>query len=173
MLRASECIVEQPHPVLGTVLGPGPFELPEVFENPLLILGRDADTVRGFTPEQMGDPAAVDSIKQRLVALEARVGGTDGVPLSRDRLYTHASRTLESQGTERFVAADCDDPNDVALNCSGGAYDRSTAFPITWVGIMLRDDPQGNPPPERCMVVVGAGATTPNLEATIRCMRMP
>jgi hypothetical protein len=97
------------------------------------------------------------------------VGGTDGGTLARDRLYTHASRTLESAGTERFVAADCDD----ALNCSGGAYDGSTAFPITWMGLMLRNDAQGNPLPEGCMVVVGAGATTPNLEATIRCLRMP
>ena len=135
--------------------------------------GLDADTVRGFTPDQMGDPAALDAIRQRLDALEARIGPPDGVPFSRDRLYTHASRTLQSAGTERFIAVDCDDANDVALNCSGGAYDGSTAFPITWMGIMLRDDGQGNPLPERCMIVVGAGATTPNLEATVRCLRMP
>jgi hypothetical protein len=136
--------------------------------------GLDADTVRGLTPAQMGEAADVGQLKARLDALEAKVNGmTGGPPFSRDRLYTHASRVLQSEGTERLITVDCDDANDVAINCSGGAYDGSTAFPITWMGVVLRADDQGNPLPERCMLVVGEGATTPNLEATIRCLQVP
>src|SRR5689334_23541490 len=106
-------------------------------------------------------------MKSRLDALEARVN------VARDALYTHASRTLETSGTEQLIVVDCDTPKDIAINCSGGAYDGSTAFPITWMGVVLRADDQGNPLPDRCMLVVGQGATTPNLEATVRCLRVP
>jgi hypothetical protein len=120
--------------------------------------GLDADTVRGLTPQDMGDPADIASLKARLDALEAKVnGGTGDASFSRDRLYTHASRVLQSSGTERLITVDCDDPKDVAINCSGGAYDGSTAFPITWMGVVLRADDNGNPLPERCLLVVGGG----------------
>ena len=129
--------------------------------------GLDADTVRGFTPQQMGEATDVARLKERLDALEAKVNGT------RDRLYTHASRLLQSSGTERLITVDCDNTSDIAINCSGGAFDGSTVFPITWMGVVIRADDQGNLLPERCMLVVGEGATTPNLEATIRCLRVP
>lgn len=138
--------------------------------------GLDADTVRGLTPQQMGEATDVARLKERLDALETKVNGmTGGLPFNRDQLYTHASRVLETSGTERLIVVDCDDPNDVAINCSGGAYDGSTAFPITWMGVVLRGpDTQGNPLPQRCMLVVGAaGATDPKLEATVRCLRVP
>ena len=129
--------------------------------------GLDADTVRGLTPEQMAEPTDIARLKERLDALETKVNGT------RDRLYTHASRVLQSVGTERLITVDCDNASDIAINCSGGAYDGSTAFPITWMGVVIRADNDGNLLPERCMMVVGEGATTPNLEATIRCLRVP
>jgi hypothetical protein len=129
--------------------------------------GLDADTVHGLTPQQM----IGDDLTQRLDALEAKVDALSG-GISRDRLYTHASRMLQAEGTERLITVDCDDPADIALNCSGGAYDGSTAFPITWMGVVLRVDDQNNPLPERCMLVVGQQATTPNLEATVRCLKM-
>ena len=133
--------------------------------------GLDADTVQGLTPDQM---EATDSarLSSRLDTLEAKVNLLTG-GFTRDQLYTHASRTLETSGTEQLVVVDCDGNKDIALNCSGGAYDGSTAFPITWMGIVLRADDQGNPLPDRCMLVVGQGATPPNLEATIRCLRIP
>jgi hypothetical protein len=130
--------------------------------------GLDADTVRGLTPEQMGEPTDVARLKERVDALEAKVSA-----FSRDRLYTHASRDLQSSGTERLITVDCDNPSDIAINCSGGAYDGSTAFPITWMGVVIHADDQGNLLPERCMLVVGEGATAPKLEATIRCLREP
>jgi hypothetical protein len=134
--------------------------------------GLDADTVRGLTPQEMtGDAATVQDLGQRVAALEAKVDALTG-GIARDLLYTHASRTLQAEGTERLITVDCDDPADIALNCSGGAYDGSTAFPITWMGIVLRVDDQNNPLPERCMLVVGQQATTPNLEATIRCLKL-
>jgi len=136
--------------------------------------GLDADTVRGLTPAQMGETTDIARLKERLGALEAKVNGTTGgLPFSRDRLYTHASRVLQSSGTERLITVDCDNANDIAINCSGGAYDGSTAFPITWMGVVIHADDQGNLLPERCMLVVGEGATPPNLEATIRCLRVP
>jgi hypothetical protein len=136
--------------------------------------GLDADTVRGLTPAQMGEAPDVAAIKSRLDALEAKVNTmTGGLPFSRDRLYSHASRVLQSSGTERLITVDCDNASDIAINCSGGAYDGSTAFPITWMGVVIHADDQGNLLPERCMLVVGEGATDPKLEATIRCLRVP
>lgn len=137
--------------------------------------GLDADTVRGLTPAQMGEAADLARLKERLDALEAKVNGLPGgLPFTRDQLYTHASRVLETSGTERLIVVDCDHPSDIAINCSGGAYDGSTDFPITWMGVVLRGpDTQGNPLPERCMLVVGAGATDPKLEGTVRCLRVP
>jgi hypothetical protein len=40
------------------------------------------------------------------------------------------------------------------------------------MGIVLRVDDQNDPLPERCMLVVGQQAATPNLEATIRCLKL-
>jgi hypothetical protein len=123
--------------------------------------GLDADTVRGMTPDQM-----MSALDARLQTLQAQVDGLSGFDPS--KLYTHASRVLQASGTERFVSAACDQPGDLVINCSGGAYDGSTAFPITWMGVMR---PEGQA--EECVVVVGAGATTPNLEAQVRCLRVP
>jgi len=133
--------------------------------------GLDADTIHGLTPDQM-EATGTAQLTSRLDTLQAKVDLLTG-GFGRDQLYTHASRVLETSGTEQLIVVDCDNTKDIALNCSGGAYDGSTAFPITWMGIVLRADDQGNPLPDRCMLVVGQGATVPNLEATVRCLRVP
>src|SRR5690242_18147315 len=69
--------------------------------------GLDADTVHGLTPQQM----IGDDLTQRLAALEGKVDALSG-GISRGQLYTHASRTLQAEGTERLITVDCDDPAD-------------------------------------------------------------
>jgi hypothetical protein len=132
--------------------------------------GLDADTVRGRTPDDM--TAEANALAARVQALESRLDAatppsTGNVPLN---LYARASREVTTHGQEEVVQVFCNDPNDVGISCSGGAFDGSVAFPITWIGVVLGD---GTTKADSCMVVVGAGATTPNLEATVRCLAVP
>ena len=124
--------------------------------------GLDADTVQGMTPDQMMAPLA-----ERVTALQARIDAM-ALPFDPNALYTHASRALLASGSERFVATACDRAGDLVVNCSGGAYDGSTDFPITWMGLMR---PEGQA--EQCVVVVGEGNRPPPIEAQVRCLRMP
>jgi hypothetical protein len=129
--------------------------------------GLDADTVQGLTPEAMNA-----QLQSRVDALEAKVDALTGggAVLTQDQLYAHASRDLQTSGAERLVRTQCDSPRDVALNCSGGAYDGSVDFPITWAGVVRGD---GTTTPDACMIVVGGPPQTPNLEVTVRCLHVP
>jgi len=136
--------------------------------------GLDADTVRGRAPEEMGADAS--GLAARVQALEQRLGGvpvpptSGGAGLTRDAFYDRASRAVTTSGNEKLIKVFCNDPNDVGVACSGGPYDGSVLFPITWIGIVIGD---GTSTPDMCMVVVDGRAGTPNMEAVARCLAVP
>lgn len=123
--------------------------------------GVDADTLRGLSPDQVKADVAGDVLR-RLEALEARF------VVSPDALYAHSARATLTPGQEQHLYADCDDSRDVAISCSGGAFQGATESPITWMGV-IRD---GSLNLDRCLVVVHAGSSAPQtqIEATVRCL---